>query len=49
MARFALRMEDCSLRAAYTTGLGELRANGQVLSILKKYGLSERNMNLPTQ
>lgn len=49
MARFALRKEDCGLRAAYTTALAEMRANGQVLYILKKYGLSERNMNLPTQ
>ncbi|MEJ0011570.1 MAG: transporter substrate-binding domain-containing protein [Bauldia sp.] len=49
MARFAIRKEDCSLRVAYTTALAEMRANGQVLSILKKYGLSERNMNLPTQ
>jgi polar amino acid transport system substrate-binding protein len=48
MARFAIRMDDCSLRAAYTTALAELRANGQVLYILKKYGLTERNMNLPT-
>ncbi len=49
MARFALRKEDCSLRVAYTTALAEMRANGQVLYILKKYGLSDRNMNLPTQ
>lgn len=48
MARFAIRKEDCSLRVAYTTALAELRANGEVLAILKKYGLSERNMNLPT-
>jgi polar amino acid transport system substrate-binding protein len=49
MARFALRKEDCSLRAGYTTALSELRANGQVVAILKKYGLSEHNLNLPTQ
>jgi polar amino acid transport system substrate-binding protein len=48
MARFAIRKEDCSLRAAYTTALAELRPNGQVVAILKKYGLSEHNLNLPT-
>src|SRR5882757_8776215 len=46
MARFALRKEDCTLRSAYTAGLGELRANGQVSAILKKYGLSDRNLVL---
>ena len=46
MARFALRKEDCSLRAAYTGALAELRANGHVSAILKKYGLSDRNLVL---
>ena len=46
MARFAMRKEDCSLRAAYTQGLAELRANGNVSYILKKYGLSDRNLVL---
>ena len=46
MARFALRKEDCSLRAAYTQALAEMRANGQVSSILKKYGLTDRNLVL---
>ena len=32
--------------SAYTAGLGELRANGQVSAILKKYGLSDRNLVL---
>ena len=46
MARFALRKEDCSLRAAYTQGLAELRANGEVSAILRKYGLTDRNLVL---
>src|SRR5215469_3786768 len=44
MARFALRKEDCSLRAAYTGALAEMRANGHVSAILKKYGLTDRNL-----
>ncbi len=44
MARFALRKEDCSLRAAYTQALAEMRANGQVSAILAKYGLTDRNL-----
>jgi polar amino acid transport system substrate-binding protein len=43
-ARYALRKEDCSLRAAYTQGLAEARGNGMVSAILKKYGLSNRNL-----
>ena len=46
MARYAFRKEDCSLRAGYTQGLAELRANGHVSYILKKYGLSDRNLVL---
>ena len=46
MARFAMRKEDCSLRVGYTTALAELRANGHVSYILKKYGLSDRNLVL---
>lgn len=38
--RYALRKEDCSLRAAYSQALAEIRANGQVYNILKAYGLS---------
>src|SRR5215218_7358362 len=34
-ARFALRKEDCSLRAAYTQALAEVRGNGNVSYILK--------------
>ncbi|HYB10166.1 MAG TPA: transporter substrate-binding domain-containing protein [Alphaproteobacteria bacterium] len=44
MARFAVRKEDCTLRSAYTQALAEMRANGQVSYILKKYGLSDRNL-----
>jgi polar amino acid transport system substrate-binding protein len=38
-ARYATRMDDCTLRAAYTQGLAELRGDGTVSAILKKYGL----------
>ncbi len=43
-ARYALRKEDCSLRVGYTQGLAEMRGNGEVLAVLKKYGLSNRNL-----
>jgi ABC-type amino acid transport substrate-binding protein len=43
-ARFGLRKEDCQLRVAYPTALAELRANGFFSSVLKKYGLSDRNL-----
>ena len=46
MARFALRKEDCSLRVAYTTALAEMRANGMVSAILRKYGLGDRNLSM---
>ena len=46
MARYAMRKEDCTLRSAYTQALAEMRANGQVSYILKKYGLSDRNLVL---
>ena len=48
MARFGIRKEDCSLRAAYTAALGEIRASGQVSAILKKYGLTDRNLMMFT-
>lgn len=48
MARFGIRKEDCSLRAAYTSALAELRANGAVSAILKKYGLGDRNLMMFT-
>jgi ABC-type amino acid transport substrate-binding protein len=43
-ARYAVRKEDCSLRAGFTQGLSEVRGNGLVSSFLKKYGLSNRNL-----
>lgn len=43
-ARYALRKEDCSLRAAFSQGLAEVRGNGQASAILKQYGLTNRNM-----
>jgi polar amino acid transport system substrate-binding protein len=46
MARFAFRKEDCTLRSAYTQALAEMRANGHISYILKKYGLSDRNLVL---
>jgi ABC-type amino acid transport substrate-binding protein len=46
MARYALRKEDCSLRVAYTHALSEMRANGMVSHILKKYGLGDRNLSM---
>ena len=46
MARFAFRKDDCSLRVAYTHALSEMRANGMVSYILKKYGLSDRNLSM---
>ena len=46
MARFALRKEDCSLRVAYTHALSEMRANGMVSFILRKYGLGDRNLSM---
>jgi polar amino acid transport system substrate-binding protein len=46
MARFAMRKEDCSLRMAYTYALSEMRANGMISAILKKYGLNDRNLSM---
>jgi polar amino acid transport system substrate-binding protein len=48
MARFGIRKEDCSLRAAYSEALEEIRASGQVSAILKKYGLTDRNLMMFT-
>jgi len=42
--RVALRKEDCSLRSAITQGLGEVRGNGNVSALLKKYGFSDANL-----
>jgi hypothetical protein len=43
-ARYALRKEDCSLRLAYSVALHEMWGSGAVSHILKKYGLSNRNL-----
>ena len=43
-ARFGLRKEDCSLRAAYNQALAEVRASGRLSEILAKNGLSDRNL-----
>jgi ABC-type amino acid transport substrate-binding protein len=43
-ARYALRPADCSLRAAMGVALHELWGAGVVSNILKKYGLSNRNL-----
>lgn len=43
-ARYALRPADCQLRMAYGVALHELWGAGVVSQILKKYGLSNRNL-----
>jgi polar amino acid transport system substrate-binding protein len=43
-ARYALRPADCQLRMAYGVALHELWGAGVVSAILKKYGLSDRNL-----
>ncbi len=43
-ARYAMRPADCQLRMAYGVALHELWGAGVVSTILKKYGLSNRNL-----
>jgi ABC-type amino acid transport substrate-binding protein len=43
-ARYAWCPADCQLRLAYSTALHELWGAGVVSAILKKYGLSDRNL-----
>jgi len=43
-ARYAMRKSDCSLRVGYTQALAEVRGNGEMSALLKKYGLSNRNL-----
>lgn len=43
-ARFGLRKEDCSFRATYNQALAEVRASGAMSEILRKNGLSDRNL-----
>jgi len=45
-ARYGLRQEDCTLNAAYSRALSELRTHGVIDKILEKYGL-EDNMFQP--
>jgi polar amino acid transport system substrate-binding protein len=47
-ARYGLRKDDCSLRAAYTQALSEMRGNGSLLHILKRHGLGLRNVSYVT-
>ncbi|WP_342642228.1 transporter substrate-binding domain-containing protein [Rhodoligotrophos ferricapiens] len=42
--RPGFRKEDCSLRMAVTQGLAEVRGNGEVLALLKKYGFGVANL-----
>lgn len=42
--RTGLRKEDCSLRSAVGQGLSEVRGNGNVSALLKKYGFSDANL-----
>ena len=46
MTRYGMRKEDCSLRVAFTGALAEMRANGAISHILKKYGLNDRNLSM---
>ena len=43
-ARYGLRKEDCTLRAAYTQALAEMWGSGELLNILKRNGLSLHNV-----
>ena len=43
-ARFGLRKEDCSFRAAFNEALAEVRASGALSEILFRNGLSDRNL-----
>ena len=43
-ARYALRPADCQLRMAYGVALHELWGAGVVSDLLKRYGLSNRNL-----
>ena len=43
-ARYACARKIARCAPAYTQGLAEVRGNGQVSAILKKYGLSNRNL-----
>ena len=42
-ARYGLRKSDCTLNFAYTRALAELRTNGTIPTILRKWGLNPHN------
>lgn len=42
--RAGFRKEDCSLRAAVSAGIAEVRGNGEVSAVLKKYGFNDANL-----
>lgn len=46
-ARYGLRKGDCTLNFAYTRALAEMRANGQIGAILKRFGLPKKYVFLP--
>ncbi len=46
-ARYGLRKEDCTLNFAYTRALAELRSDGTIVSILRKWSLSSKNLFIP--
>ena len=46
-ARYGLRKSDCTLNFAYTRALAELRDNGTIVAILRKWGLTSRNLFIP--
>lgn len=48
-ARYGFHLDDCSLNAAFSRALAEIRDSGVVLSILETYGLSELNVTVPGQ
>ncbi|MGD9480254.1 transporter substrate-binding domain-containing protein [Shinella sp. G-2] len=43
-ARFGFRKEDCSFRAAFNQALAEARASGAMSEVLRRNGLSDRNL-----
>lgn len=46
-ARYGLRKSDCTLNFAYTRALAELRDNGPIVAILRKWGLNSSNLFIP--
>ncbi|GAC1436541.1 MAG: hypothetical protein NVSMB65_10610 [Chloroflexota bacterium] len=46
-ARYGLRKEDCTLNFADTRALAELRSDGTIVAILRKWGLTSKNLFIP--